>query len=190
MQKPNGLVLAGGNSLRMQQDKGNLMYHAKPQNAHIYDLLVPYCTSVFISRKSPKNDTLPCIYDNAMYQNIGPIAGLLSAFEANQSAWLVVAIDYPFFADLDIEKLLQEREKDCIATVYFNPETQFFEPFLGIYEADFFVILQAEVRAGNHSLQKILQKNPVKKVIPHNLKTIKSIDTFEEYLSIQKSKTI
>ena len=43
----NGLVLAGGQSLRMGFDKGNVNWHGKPQRYHMADMLKPYCKVVF-----------------------------------------------------------------------------------------------------------------------------------------------
>lgn len=177
----NGLVLAGGYSQRMKRDKADLSYHDKPQYQYVYDLLQPFCQQLFISCKLGKSYPLPCIYDkDDMIQ--GPIAGLFSAYSSIKTAWFVVAIDYPFFDPNAVEQLLQERDTNFLATVYYNAESHFFEPYLGIYEAAFFDILATEIAAGNFSLQKILQRNQVKKVIPKNPIVLKSVDTLEDYL--------
>lgn len=177
----NGLVLAGGYSQRMKQDKADLNYHHKPQYQYVYDLLQPFCQQLFISCKLGKTYPLPCIYDKEN-EIQGPIAGLFAAFSTIKTAWLVVAIDYPFFNFNAVEQLLQERDLDSLATVYYNAESHFFEPYLGIYEAAFFDILATEIATGNFSLQKILQRNLVKKVIPQNPIVLKSVDTLEDYL--------
>ncbi|MDQ6610064.1 MAG: NTP transferase domain-containing protein, partial [Bacteroidota bacterium] len=45
----NGLVLAGGRSVRMKQDKGLLHWHGKEQRYYMADLLQQCCAEVFIS---------------------------------------------------------------------------------------------------------------------------------------------
>ena len=45
----NGLVLAGGKSIRMGFDKANIKWHAKEQQYYIADLLKEVCENVFIS---------------------------------------------------------------------------------------------------------------------------------------------
>ncbi len=178
----NGLVLAGGDSSRMKTDKAMLLYHEKPQYLHLFDLLGQYCNQVFISCRKNRPYPLPCIFDQEQYE--GPAAGLYSAFEAIPSAWLVVAVDYPFFTEKELAQLLDERAIHNHASVFYQPETTFFEPFLGIYEATFGNILKKEAQKENLSLQRMLKQYPVKKVIPENLQSLKSVDTYEEYLRI------
>lgn len=169
----NGLVLAGGNSTRMGSDKSLIAYHGIPQYLHVYRMLEKYCDHVFISAKENKF-SLPTIVDLPKYEHIGPINGILSAFDYEVTDWMVVAIDYPLFSDEHILKLIEPAE--TIANVYFNPETSFFEPFLALYRQDFKEILVSEIDSGTHSLQTILRKNPITKIVPQNLEVIKSID--------------
>ena len=180
----NGLVLAGGFSQRMQQDKALLCYYKKPQYVHVYHLLSPFCNQVFISCKSEKNYPLACIFDSDNYLSMGPIAGLLSAFDYSHTAWLVVAIDYPLFSTAEIEKLLNERDNYYLATVYCHSESDFFEPYLAIYEKDFLTVLKEEITKGNYSLQQILKNNHVKKVFPTKEESITSVDTIEDFNKI------
>ena len=51
-----GLVLAGGASTRMQQDKAALAYHGKPQLNWAYDLLADLCAATFISVRPDQRD--------------------------------------------------------------------------------------------------------------------------------------
>jgi molybdopterin-guanine dinucleotide biosynthesis protein A len=45
----NGLVLAGGKSVRMGKAKDLLHWHGKEQRYFAADLLAPFCDEVFIS---------------------------------------------------------------------------------------------------------------------------------------------
>ena len=45
----NGLVLAGGKSQRMGEDKGQINYHGKPQREYLYDLLNGFTESTYMS---------------------------------------------------------------------------------------------------------------------------------------------
>ena len=45
----NGLVIAGGKSTRMQQDKAMIQYHGMPQYQYVYNILQPFCSETFIS---------------------------------------------------------------------------------------------------------------------------------------------
>lgn len=189
-----GLVLAGGISQRMKQDKSLLHYYEKPHYQYVYEMLEAYCEQVFLSCKSDKHYPLPCILDRTEWIDIGPIAGLFSAFSTCSCAWLVVAVDYPLFLKEDVAKLLAERDKNCVATVYYHAHNDFFEPFLGIYESTFGEVLKEEIAKGNYSLQKILQNNVVKKVLPLKEENIISVDTIAAYQAtlshIQKNRPL
>jgi molybdopterin-guanine dinucleotide biosynthesis protein A len=76
----NGLILAGGKSTRMGQDKGMIDYHGKPQREYLVDLLKPYCLEVFISSKENiKQNTIADHFDLD-----SPLNGILSAFHLIQ----------------------------------------------------------------------------------------------------------
>ncbi len=47
----NGLILAGGKSQRMGQDKGLLTYHGKTQIDYCFEILSEYVDEVFISSR-------------------------------------------------------------------------------------------------------------------------------------------
>lgn len=173
----NGLVLAGGQSTRMGEDKALMDYHGQPQFLHVYKLLEKYCDQVFISSKEKKY-SLPTLIDSPELESLGPIAGIISAFEYEDNDWLVIAIDYPMFSEEHILKLIEPT--DTLANVYFNPETGFFEPFLALYKKAFKETLLAEIKSGTNSLQTILRKSLVSKVTPKNLEVIKSIDYPEQ----------
>jgi molybdopterin-guanine dinucleotide biosynthesis protein A len=169
----NGLVLSGGQSSRMGSDKALIDYHGLPQYAYVYDLLSNFCDAVFISSRENKYP-LPTLLDDSKYENMGPIAGLLTAFDYQATDWLVLAIDYPEITAKDIEKLLVPHSK--LAAVYFNPETNFFEPFIACYRKEFKPYLQAEFELGNTSMQKLLHRADIHKVLPEKLESIKSVN--------------
>jgi molybdopterin-guanine dinucleotide biosynthesis protein A len=169
----NGLVLAGGQSSRMGADKALIDYHGLPQYLYIYKLLENFCDRVFISSKE-EIYPLPTIIDLPEYAHLGPIAGILSAFQMEETDWLVLAIDYPLITEIEVSKLTEPSNE--LAHVYFNPETGFFEPFLAFYKKEFKSILDEELKYGSNSLQTILRKGFVHKVVPENLDLIRSVD--------------
>ena len=92
----SGLVLAGGQSRRMGQDKAVMSYHGHPLMKHAATLLKHAgCQQVLISRNQPGylNDILP---DN------GPLGGVhaaLSTLNAGDEL-LVVPVDMPAFSGI------------------------------------------------------------------------------------------
>ncbi|MDX1629355.1 MAG: NTP transferase domain-containing protein, partial [Fulvivirga sp.] len=127
-----GLVLTGGRSTRMKQDKSLLCYHQKPQYIHLYEQLKQFLPQVYISVRENDTKQLPAIVDT--YNIESPLNGILSAFEYNSRvAWLVVACDMPFIQDKDMLLLLKQRDHTQVATTYIgtdgNPH-----PLFTIYE--------------------------------------------------------
>jgi molybdopterin-guanine dinucleotide biosynthesis protein A len=172
----NGIVLAGGRSSRMGQDKSMLNYHGIPQYEYVYNLLLPFCEKVFISSNTLQvNHVLP---DDVNYRAIGPMAGLLTAFEMEETDWLVIAIDYPLFGAEEILQLLKPSTK--IASIFFNPESNFYEPYIGLYRKEFKKIVYSYYEHKVYSLQKILRCNEIEKIIPNDLKVIKSVNSMKE----------
>lgn len=174
----NGLVLAGGKSTRMGQDKSLLKYYSVPQYQHVYELLKPFCNEVYISSNTPnKINGLPIIKDAIKYNNIGPMAAILSAFEFKFENWLVVAIDYPLLDSKSIQYLVQSSEDCDLASVYYNQVSNFYEPYIGLYRKEIYNIILEEFHNKNYSLQKLLVKHQVNKVYASNLAMLESIDT-------------
>lgn len=187
----NGLILAGGRSSRMGQPKGLLDYHGKPQYRYVAEMLSVFCERVFVSCRAEQQtlfDGYEVILDSASYGDIGPLNGVLSAFDKEKNlAWLVVGCDYPLLQPSDFEQLVQEKTTGAIATVFFNPETHFIEPLIGIYEASAGSALQSWFQIGEQSLRRFLEKQQVQKVIPKHPERLKSVDTWEAYKQVVDS---
>lgn len=198
MKKLYGLVVCGGKSSRMGTDKGMLEYFGEPQRYHLYKLLEPICDKVFISCNKHQAVDIPNEYkkitDHEDYENIGPMASLLSAFKLYPDAdFILLACDYPFINRTDMQQLADSRSNDQKAAVFFNPETGYSEPLLGIYQATCYKALMEEFNSNNYSLRFFLEKVNACKIAPRLPETIISIDTPEAYknaLEKIKSKTI
>jgi len=180
----NGLILAGGQSSRMGQPKSLLQYHGKPQYQHVSDMLLGFCERVFISCRAEHQSLFEgteTILDSDSYGDIGPLNGVLTAFDKDKNkAWLVVGCDYPLLEKSDFEQLIRARNPSCLATVFVNPDTQFPEPLIGIYEADAGPLLQEWLQMGNESLRRFLEKHAVQIVVPQHPDCLKSVDTPED----------
>ena len=132
-----GLVLAGGQSRRMGQDKGLLNYHGKPQREYMFRQLEPLCDKVYISIRPEQERSLPegmpYILDENKYR--GPFNGLLSAHHLHpEAAWLVVACDLPLMDTRALRFLLERRDPNAMATAYATRESGLPEPLAAIWE--------------------------------------------------------
>jgi len=134
----SGLVLAGGASRRMGQDKASVSYHdGKPQLEWACGLLERHCDDVFVSIRAdqagdPMRRGRPTIVD--AWPGVGPIAGLASAQAAwPDRAWLVLACDLPFVTDTCL-RLLVERRDGRPVVAFRSTHDGLPEPLCAIYE--------------------------------------------------------
>lgn len=181
----NGLVLAGGYSTRMGTDKGLLVYHDVPQREFVFNLLAQHCTSVFTSCRADQAvpNKLNPIRDT--FDIRGPLNGILSAFHYEHDvAWLVVAIDMPFVDSQVIDTLLSHRDVKCVATCYFNRDTQLPEPLLTLWESHAYPLLQQFSKSGHVSPREFLRTHPVRMIEPPNDKTLINVNRPQDASSI------
>lgn len=179
------LVLAGGESTRMGMDKGDLVYRQKAQKFHVADMLTACGLDTYISIKNsdPIESEYKFIKDN--YAKIGPMGGILTAFETYPTAWLIVGCDYPLLKKDDILKLLISRNLKMDATVYKDKLSNYAIPILGIYEYTMYEKLKNAQMQADFSLNRVLQQNSVNFVEVKGAE-FESIDTPEAYQKIKK----
>jgi molybdopterin-guanine dinucleotide biosynthesis protein A len=157
-----GLVLAGGKSVRMGNDKGAMLWHGKEQRYYMAHMLEQLCTEVYISCRAEQQDSISNhfkkIADN--YEGAGPLIGILSAFKAYpQAAWLVVACDLPLLDLSTLEYLVHHRDKAIMATTFKSPHDGLPEPLITIWEPASFEVLKAHIAEGYSCPRKALIKN-------------------------------
>ena len=118
--KPAGLVLAGGRSRRMGSDKAALKMNGATQLERAVALLQRHVEPVFVSaRKDQADDPVRAGFDQIAdaYDDLGPIAGILSAFDKfPERDWLVLACDLPNIDDGTISYLLEQADPASPAT--------------------------------------------------------------------------
>ncbi len=114
-------------------------------------------------------------------QDIGPLAGLLSAFREDPScAWLVVAVDMPFLSEESLRQLLEQRDPLAFATAFRNSEINAPEPVCAIYEPKILPVLLAAKARGRYTL-KLLRDLPVRLVEPEHPAELANINDPEDY---------
>lgn len=134
-----GLVLAGGKSRRMGEDKGLIDWHGKQQRYHLADLLDGYCEKTYISCRSDQVEAIEDLGYRTIADDFagtsGPYGALISAMKKYPKAsWLVVACDLPYFDEQAIEDLIENRDSNLIATAYRSPVDGLPEPVAAIWE--------------------------------------------------------
>ena len=179
----SALILSGGQSSRMGEEKRLIHYHGKPQEQYLFDLLRNYFPQVYVSINQNQTTDLPYIQDLDLSIK-SPIVGIVSAFHQNSnSAWLVVACDMPFVDKNAIEFLLKYRNSEKYATAFENPIEHFPEPLLTIYEPKIFPKLEEDIKKGIKSPMKILQNLDIELLQNFDNQWIMNINTVEEKIA-------
>lgn len=154
-----GLVLVGGKSTRMGQDKSNLDYFGKPQKIVAKELLESNNLETFYSVQNASE------YDDEIHDkflNLGPFGGICSAFQKDpNAAWFVLATDVPFVNDQIIKLLLNQRNPGKIATAIKGKGKDFPEPLITIYEPKAYPILLQYLAQGYSCPRKALINSEV-----------------------------
>lgn len=177
----NGLVLAGGKSNRMGQDKGLIEWYGKEHRYYMADMLQKFCASVFIScRKEQEqeihNRNYKTISDAC--QNAGSYGAILSAFNKSpDAAWLVVACDLPLVDEATIEYLLQNRKPSMVATTFKSPYDNLPEPLITVWEPCSLAVLLSFLSAGITCPRKALLNSQVHIIQPPHPEKLVNVNT-------------
>ncbi|HWI94264.1 MAG TPA: NTP transferase domain-containing protein [Flavisolibacter sp.] len=179
----NGLVLAGGKSLRMGENKALLQWHGKEQMYYMTDMLKQFCNEVFIScrvdQKNRIDEGYKIITDE--FENAGPLAAIVSAFHQNRScAWLVVASDLPLLDSKTIDFLVQQRDEKLIATTFQSPYNNLPEPLITIWEPKSLPLLERTLSEKKYSPQRVLMNAKIKVLVAPDLNVLLNVNTPEE----------
>jgi molybdenum cofactor guanylyltransferase len=176
----SALILSGGQSCRMGEEKRLINYHGKTQEYYLFDLLSNYFSAVYVSINQNQKTDLPYIKDLDLGVK-SPMVGIVSAFHHNPNvAWLVVACDMPFVDEKTIEFLLKHRNSEKFATAFKNPDEHFPEPLLTIYEPKIFPKLQEAINQGKKSPMKVLQNLDIELLQEFDNSWIRNFNTIEE----------
>jgi molybdopterin-guanine dinucleotide biosynthesis protein A len=185
-----GLILAGGYSRRMGQDKALLEFHGKPQIEYIYDLLQKYCGKVFLSKRADQGPYkgLACINDAPEFSDRGPLGGILSAMkEYPGTDWLVIACDLPFISEETIKTLLARRDRHKTATAYISAQDALPEPLCAIWESHAYGAILRLFNEGMHCPRKVLINSSTLLIKQNDPQWLVNINTPQEYEQIKKA---
>ncbi len=154
IQNCTAIILAGGNSLRMGQDKATLPVNGTPLLQSVIAVVQPLFEQTLVSVKVPRTEiALPQICDRQT--DCGPLAGLVSALEQVSTPWaLVVACDMPFLSP-DLIVQLAALRGDYQAVV---PRISGYpQPLLAFYASSCLPLLRQRLAGGDKSLMGALK---------------------------------
>lgn len=187
--KINGLVLAGGKSVRMRRDKSTIDYHGSPQRDHMYQLLQKLTHETYISirhdQQGVAENGISSISDT--FIGLGPYGAILSAFRMDpNAAWLITACDQPYLDEATLTTLIRARNRSKVATCFYNPETDFPEPLITIWEPRAYGVLLNFLSLGYSCPRKILINSDIEMIRLEDDLPLRNVNTPEEYVEAMK----
>lgn len=186
----NGLVLAGGKSVRMGYDKSSIQWHSKEQRYYMADLLKQICKEVFISCRKKQKEEIDSEYKalTDTFTGLGPYGGILSAFRKYpDTAWIVTACDLPLLNVDTLQHLIKYRNSSAIATTFESPHDGLPEPLITIWEPKAYPILLSFLSQGYSCPRKVLRNNDVYIIKAINADALLNVNTQED---LEKVKNI
>ena len=160
-----GVVLAGGLSSRLGQEKALLRVHGQEhpdllrRTHNLLTALLPRCwVACRPDRPRPGYD---CIFDQV--EGLGPFSGvhaaLRAAAERGFAAVLALSCDLPFMDEATLRRWLTARETapaGRLLTTFCQRETGFIEALTAVYEVAALPLFDAALAHGERKLSRII----------------------------------
>ncbi len=187
-QSLHGLVLAGGRSSRMGQDKAALVHpDGRTLARRCHDLLIEAgCESVVISLRHEQEipgglDGMEIVRDLAG-ESLGPIAGMVAGMSLHPAAdWLIVACDLPRLDVLTLTHLVAAKQPGESFLAYRSEFDGLPEPLCTLYApAALAAFVQAQA-ADFRCPRKILLRGDCRLLEPITPRALDNANTPEDW---------
>lgn len=163
-----GMVLAGGRSRRLGQDKVLLLQDGQTYLARGVRLLSSVCDTVLISGRDPsvpdalgQTPGVSAQWVPDAVAGVGPMGGIIAGLQLLARPLLVIACDLPLLDAATLERLLAFREQrpaTALMTTFLQRETGFIESLVAVYEPGALEYLEASCRGGVYKLSQALPR--------------------------------
>ncbi len=184
------LILAGGDSRRMGQDKAALVLGGKTLLENIIATMQQLFPKVIVSVRQPRAGIdVPQVSD---FQRAGgPLVGLISGLKKAETHWVfAVACDMPFVTQAVVSRLAIYRSGHQAVVPLVGGYPQ---PLAAFYAVSCMDAMQASLNEGDKSLLGMLRKLDVRYVSEAELRDVDpqfrsffDLDTPQDYLEAQK----
>jgi len=163
-----GIILAGGKSSRMGEEKGLAMLNGKPLVVYALDTLQPLCHKMVISANHHLEDYMKFgvdVVEDAV-KNIGPMGGVYTCLQRSSTRYnLILSCDTPFITTSLFTYLLDSVEND--QAVVPSHDGGFIEPLCGVYATNVIWTLQSFIEKKTYKLLDFITAVNYKKVEIH-----------------------
>lgn len=155
------LILAGGDSRRMGQDKASMLLEGKTLLEHVTGVMRLNFPKVIVSVRHLREEIgIKQVCDQL--EKSGPLAGLMAGLAQVDTPWVfAVACDMPFVNGALIRHLasLRAGHQAVVPVVLEYPQ-----PLAAFYATDTLAVMRERFMAGDKSLRGVLEKLQVRYV--------------------------
>ncbi|MBD2122557.1 molybdenum cofactor guanylyltransferase [Trichocoleus sp. FACHB-262] len=169
------IVLAGGQSSRMGQDKALIPVQGVPLLRHVCDVAAECTNEIYVVTPWPQRyrELLPnsCrfVQERPLHQDIhpqGPLVGFAQGLAQVQTDWvLLLACDLPRLRGEVLQGWAQQLDTVPELAIAFVPyHAQGWDPLCGFYRRSCLPLLNAFISRGGRSFQRWLDHNEVQAI--------------------------
>ncbi len=154
-----GIVLAGGKSSRLGQDKTRLIINGQNLLERMLSLAGIFCPRTYCVGRDIHVQGIrgPWMLDEI--PGIGPMGGIITALKTLNSPCLVLACDLPCLDQATVRLLIDHRnarKNDQCMTTFYQEKTGFIEALVSIYEPQCLELLLASRKQGCYKLSRAI----------------------------------
>ena len=183
------IIMAGGRSRRMGQDKTILKINGTPVIKYIFDQLRSHFDQILVSSNNIAKHSfsgVKVVPDEVA--NKGPLMGIASALRVSQNDInFVIACDIPE-VDIDLIRRLIKKNRNFDAVLPQTGPSQY-EPLFAVYKKSTLAAIDESIISGNYKILDPLKKCKVNYVKLHRAEQIKNLNTMSDYLQFVKEKS-
>jgi len=157
-----GIILAGGKSSRMGEDKGLMLLDGIPMVEHIIQVFKHLNLPILIISNNEKYQQFGFPVFPDLVTEKGPAGGILTALSKTKTLInIIVSCDTPFVTEELILFLFKQHQNYQVTYPVHENRAH---PLIGIYEKETFQYFQESIDVGELKLRTILKKAKINRV--------------------------
>lgn len=156
-QSITGVIVAGGKSSRMGQDKGLLRLGDKHLVQYSIEALQLLCPQLLISTQNEWYAQFGYPLVNDIIKDCGPMGGIYSALMISETQYiLALACDMPFVSTQILEILTENiHHYDCVVPAIGNK----YEPLCAVYSKSLIPAMEQCIKTGHYALNDLIMES-------------------------------
>lgn len=187
--RATAVIMAGGRSRRMGQDKAVLDIDGTPAIKYVFDQLRVHFDEILVSSSNTEMhsiDGIKVVADEAAGK--GPLMGIASALRVSRNEInFVIACDIPE-VDISLVRRIINQSKGFDAVLPKTSSSKL-EPLFAVYKKSMLAAIDESIIAGDYKILIPLEKCKVNYVQLHQDEQMKNLNTMNDYLQFVKEKS-